>query len=33
LQQAAEAGVKPHVPPATANRIDNNGNWGAGDHD
>jgi hypothetical protein len=31
--QAAASGVKPHVPPATANRVDNLGNWGAGDHD
>jgi hypothetical protein len=32
-RQAAASGVKPHVPPATANRVDNSGNWGAGDHD
>jgi len=31
--EAAAAGVKAHVPPATANRIDNLGHWGAGDHD
>ena len=31
--EAAAAGTKPHEPPATANRIDNSGNWGAGDHD
>lgn len=31
--QAAKSGVKAHVPPPTANRLDNLGNWGAGDHD
>ena len=31
--QSAVAGIKPHVPPATANRVDNLGNWGPGDHD
>ncbi len=33
VSQAAQAGQKPHVPPATANRVDNLGNWGEGDHD
>lgn len=31
--QAALQGVKPHIPPATANRADNSGNWTAGDRD
>jgi len=31
--QASCSGQKPHVPPSTANRIDNSGTWGAGDHD
>jgi|APGre2960657444_1045066.scaffolds.fasta_scaffold01332_6 hypothetical protein len=31
--QAAVAGHKPHVPPPSANRVDNNGTWGEGDRD